>query len=172
MGPKVIDFSNGVVPTPSAVVVSPNFSIQGRKVDIQFMASPQPMFRVNVGCQSVTVTPDNVDQMLAEAEGKEAEPQPVLLIVGNDRTVNSDTPKLKEEAGNYLISTGLRAYPKANNKVVEKLVKPTNKFFEKSNGYYRNGLRSVQGNWEVTAGEKDHIVSILNTAKAFFEQNV
>jgi hypothetical protein len=179
--PKILDFSNGKKVPPIVVVYPVYDRIAGYSLSIN--AYPNGVIRINVGCKSLSIDKNNIDDILAEYRGESRAKTTEKIIVEKVPTKStsslSSKPRLKDECGKWLISVADKAYDKAMYEVKEIEVSPKKKYFvvgkQATSDYkYRNGnypLYYVGGNGLPEADAK-RIGEILVKCKEFLSEEV
>lgn len=167
---KIIDFSNGEN-SPKATVIQPNFPILSRNVLIEYKEKTEPVFSIAVGCQTSNITADTVNIAISELMGEE---KPfvltkVIVPLGSNPKVSS--PKLLDEAGNWLIGSNNKAFSKDQYEVKEINIKDKRKFFSPNKSAWDKNRYPItyRGGYEMSKKDIDNTMSILLKIKDFFE---
>lgn len=170
--PKIIDFSNGESSHIKPLIMQPNFDIRGDKADIEFkMPKGVPTFYIHVGCQGVNINPTTVENAIQEINGIPYEPVPTKVLVEKGKIAKSSSPKLKDEAGNWYISSTNGAFSKDTHEVKVLDIKQKRKYFSPNTGWDQKDFPfQFRGGYTLSRIDADKIKSILNKIKEFFEE--
>lgn len=162
----IINFAKG---TTSVVVIPPDFSIANRTVTV-VRNSGDNTFRVSVGCQSILITPTNIDQLIYESDFpaiKRIEKQFILPKSGTKK-VTPKSPEYHEKSITYLISKSGKLYSKKEYSVVKAEVDSTPKYFKKHvNKTFVTCMVNGNSN-SVYLTDMVHVKHVLSVIKKFY----
>lgn len=138
----VLNFRKSTVAGGTVTIIQPDYQIRGYTVTIEQRREKD--FRVNVGCQSGTVSAKNVENLIFELTGGVHKPQQVKLIVAKGKvgTIKSirNIPKYLESSEAFLCSSNMKIYPKEEYVLLDHTYTPENETFVKvSGGFNYNG---------------------------------
>jgi len=174
---RIVNFSKKQSDTEKVVfVIGPDFQLMGYDVEIRYYDNPIPTFRIKVACQSATVTPDNVDRMISELHLEPLKDVDVEYIVSKGYkgiTPPRSAVKYKETAGDYLISSGMKALPASSNEVKTFRVRQRRRYFTENKYHPDYPVNWAGGNdsRRITKSNIEKIEYLLSTIKDFFDNN-
>ena len=172
METKIIDFSNGEN-TQSPVMVQPNFKIGNEHVSIEFKTPKgNPTFYILAGCQGVNITGKTIKNAIQEINKIPYEPVPTKVVVIKGHSPKTSSPKLLEEAGNWLITKGNKALSKNTYEIKVINIKQKRKYFSPNNsGWDRTDYPLYfRGGHDLTRTDIVKIKSILGKIEEYFNE--
>lgn len=127
------------------------------------------MFRIKVGCQTLTVDQSNIDFLLREIK---MEPAPEVLTklivpIKNLKNKTSTSNKLKDTAGDWLISSTNKAFHTSTHKIEEVLVKERNKKFTKNTSYNKGRCPLCYEGYDLSWEAVERIKGILEKMNSY-----
>jgi hypothetical protein len=164
---KILDFSNGQN-IPDLFIVNPGYSIANRNVSIEFKDKGLPTFSVMVGCQTVHITPENIDKILMELKGEELPSTMTQVIVPIGTNPKTASPKLISEVGQWLISKDKKAFEKEKFEVKEISIKEKRRYFIPGGRYESSGSVHFRGLYRLSKNDEDNILFILSKIQEHF----
>lgn len=160
---KVLNFRSE---TEEIGIIQPNKTIRGYNPYIY--SSGKTNFRIEVGCQKLTITSNNIDQILDELTGKEKAEELIKVIVPTNSTKQiksiKNVARFLEESANYYVSTNKKIYPKDGFVILEKTFKCPNDYFT-INSYGT----TLYSEYSLTKAEASYLVSIFTVLKNHFD---
>ena len=167
--PKIIDFTDGES-KDRVLIINPNFSLTGREVSITYKESQIPTFKVQVGCHTVNITADTIDKAISEINAEPPKILPTKVIIKTGSTPKTSSPKLKEEAGNWLISISQKAYPNDLFEVKVLDIKEKRRYFYPNDRSWnrKDYPLCARGGHELSRDNIDQVKNILFIIKKHF----
>lgn len=150
-------------PVAAGHIIQPDFRIRGYVVEVN---PSRGDYRLEVGCQKVTVTAKNVQNLLDEFNGVPRDELSVKLILSKkqvkDITSVVNIPKYLESSEAFLISTTKKVYPKELYTLFDHTYQPEGEYFTANKG--RAGGTTKTG-YELSGSEVKDIIFILDKLK-------
>ena len=167
--PEILDFSKGENTKP--LIVQPDFQIYGHRVSVEYRVQKgAPTFHFSVGCQGSYINAENIAYALQEIQSIPYQPVPTKVIVENGKTPKTSCPKLKDEAGDWLIDSKNKAYPKDKYFVFVMDITQKRRFFSPNTRGWDKDTKPLtyKGGYDLTKKDIDKITEILMIMKDYF----
>lgn len=151
-------------PKQEGTIIQPDFKIQGYTVEVN---PSRGDYRLEIGCQKMTINSKNVQQLLDELNGVQQGEKEVQLILGKkqvkDITTITNIPKYLESSDAFLISTTKKVYPKELYTLLNHKYTPDGEYFTRNKN---TGAGTSKSGYSITANEVQSVIFIVEKLKA------
>lgn len=122
-------------------------------------------FKVRVGCQSLIVTKDNIDKIIAELNKAPLETKSVNVIVLKGKKPSNNSLIFKEKSKSFYISTTGKAFDREKYSVVEAQLEIEPKFFSPAS--YTDSVKF--GSYTINSRGRAELLRIASLIKSYFD---